>query len=302
MNKNIASNKIAFIGLGNMGNPMVKNLLKAGLDLRVYDKEKNIEKDLNGLTLYLADSITDVCKGVNLVITMLPNGDIVNDVLFGKNGVVENVKEGTTFIDCSTIDYKTTVNITQKLKSVGNFYLDAPVSGGVSGAVNASLTFMVGGDKQVYKDNLSVFKIMGKKIFHVGSNGSGQVIKACNNMILGINMIALAESFSLADKLGIDSKMLFDVSSCSTGSSWAMLNHLPIKDIVENSAANNDFKGGYSAALINKDLKIAKAALDSVNLKSPLANKASEIYEEFCLSENKNLDYSAIIKLISTIN
>ena len=293
--------KIAFIGLGNMGKPMAQNLAKKKYDVRVYDKNKINNNDFKSSNIYIAESIEEVCKGVDLVITMLPNGDIVKDVLLGDKGVIYNVNKKTTFIDCSTIDYKTTINIAKQIKKSGSFYLDAPVSGGVSGAINASLTFMIGGDKGVYQKYISIFNVMGKKIFHVGPSGSGQTIKTCNNMILGINMIALSEAFSLSKKLGIDSNVLFDVSSSSTGCSWAMLNHLPIKDVVENSAANNNFKGGYAADLMSKDLKIAKAALDSVKLKSPLARKASELYEQFCLKENKKLDYSAIIKLISNI-
>ena len=289
--------KIAFIGIGNMGFPMAKNLIKAGHEIIAYDKTKDNTNKLRQFGGRSANTVLEVVDDCNVVITMLPDGHIVKEVLLSKEGVVNNVKANTVIIDCSTIDYETTLEISGVCEEKKLFFLDAPVSGGVKGADDANLTFMVGGSEDCFKSNISLFKDMGAKVFYVGENGSGQAVKACNNMLLGIHMIALGEVFTLVDKLGIDQKIFFDVSSSATGSSWAMLHHLPVSNIVENSAANKNFKPGFAASMMNKDLKLAQTAANSKNLNTPLGKKASELYDEFCQGGLGSLDYSAIIKL-----
>jgi len=290
--------KIAFIGLGNMGGPMAANLVKAGYEVNSYDiiPERNISAEDKGCTR--KDSIKSSVTDADFVITMLPEGIHVKESYLGSEGIVNNVSSNTLLIDCSTIDAETTKNLGKITLEKRIKMIDAPVSGGTFGAENATLTFMVGGTTDSLKSAQPLLNAMGKKIIHVGNLGSGQIVKACNNMLLAISQIALGEVFTLAEKLGVDQKKLFQVSSEGTGMSWAMLNHLPIPGIVQNSAANNDFKPGFAASMMLKDLQLARSAADSVNFDTQLGSLAESIYEKFIKSGRGNLDYSAIIKLV----
>ena len=287
---------ISFIGLGAMGTPMALNLIKKKNNLFLYDINTKNYKHFSKNDSKICSNYIDLCKNSDIFISMLPDGKALTNLVLGKNGIINFIKKKSFFIDCSSIDYKTTIKVSNEFAKKGIKFIDAPVSGGVSGAKNASLTIMVGGSKNSYTHVKKILNVLGKNIIYVGKSGSGQIVKACNNMMLGINMIGVSEAFTLANHYGINSKTFFDVTSKSTGSSWAMLNHLPIKGIVKTSAANNKYKPGYSANLILKDLSIARDMAKKVSLKALMGSKAFEIYTSFCKKNKSNLDYSAIIQ------
>ena len=280
-----------------MGLPMSENLANAGNNVTVFDVNKSVYKKLKNKKINKIYDIQDIPADTNIVISMLPDGKSLNNVITGKNGIIGKIKENSSWIDCSSVDYDTTTKLYKLLKQKKVSLLDAPVSGGVSGAKNSSLTIMVGGDKHAFNKVHKCLLFMGKNVIYVGKSGSGQIVKACNNMMLGINMIGISEAFSLAIKFGIDKKVFYKICSNSTSSSWAMINHLPVKGLVENSAANNNFKPGYAAALIKKDLNISQAMAKKVKMKTILGKKAKNIYDKFCNNFSSNLDYSAIIKI-----
>ena len=287
---------ISFIGLGAMGTPMALNLIKNKYNLFLYDINTKNYKHFSNSNAKICNNYNDLSINSNIFISMLPDGKALSNLVLGKNGIINCIKKQSVFIDCSSVDYKTTIRVSNEFKKKGIKFLDAPVSGGVSGAKNASLTIMVGGNRNSYKHVARIFNALGKNIIYVGKSGSGQIVKACNNMMLGINMIGVSEAFTLASHYGINSKIFFDIVSKSTGSSWAMLNHLPIKGIVKTSAANNQYKPGYSAKLILKDLSIARDMAKKVSLKALMGSKAFEIYASFCKKNKSNLDYSAIVQ------
>ena len=290
--------KIAFIGLGNMGSGMALNLVKACHEVHIYDINTNTVDKLSKKGCIGHTNIISTVKEVSAVITMLPEGSHVREVFLGKTGVIENVKENTVLIDCSTIDIDSIKKVGKEAIKNNMHIIDAPVSGGIVGADNGTLTFMVGGREESFSLALPILNNMGKKIVHAGDLGAGQVAKICNNMILGISMIALGESFTMAKQLGLDQSKFFEISSKATGMSWAMLNHLPVADIIDTTAANNNFKPGFAASMMVKDLSLAQSAASSVNLKTPIGALALEMYKKFINEGNGDLDYSAIIKLI----
>ncbi len=283
--------KIGFIGLGNMGGKMVKNLLKANCEVIGYDlNEKFVEKLLpNGIKK--ARNLIDISGDTDVIITMLPNGNIVGEVY---NNIVENSKPGTLFIDCSTIDVDKARDLHKKCEVKNLLSLDAPVSGGVGGAEQATLTFMVGGTENAYKKALPLFEIMGKKSLLCGSAGSGQATKACNNMLLATTMIGVGEAFSLGENLGLDPKNLFEILSTSTGSCWAINNYCPIKNVGPSSPADNDYRPGFSADLMLKDLTIALKAIKSTNTSAPFGTKAQNNFQKMVDEDQGSLDFSAI--------
>lgn len=291
--------KISFIGLGNMGNPMALNLIRKKYKLNLYDLNSKLLKPFLKTNAKIINNLSDLSNNSNYFITMLPDGKALENLVFKANGILNKIKKNDILIDCSSVDYDTTIKVYKALSKRGAHFLDAPVSGGVSGAEKATLTIMVGGKKQVFNKAKFILDCLGKNIIYVGNSGSGQIVKACNNMMLGINMIGVSEAFKLSSKFGISSKTFFEICSTSTGSSWAMLNHLPIKDIVKTSAANNGYRPGYAAKLILKDLKIAKDMAEKVTLKTHMGKKAYQLYDSFCKKDNKNLDYRAIIKVLS---
>ena len=243
---------------------MVTNLLNTNYEVIGYDiNEKFVEK-LLPKGLKKASNLNDISKDIDIIITMLPNGEIVEEVL---DNIIDNFKPGTLITDCSTIDVDKAKNFHKKCEDKKLFSLDAPVSGGVGGAENATLTFMVGGTEDAYKKMLPLFEIMGKKSLLCGSSGSGQATKACNNMLLAITMIGVGEAFSLGNNLGLDPEKLFEILSTSTGSCWAINNYCPIKNVGPISPADNDFKPGFSADLMLKDLTIACKAIHQQILK-----------------------------------
>ena len=290
--------RIGFIGLGNMGLPMARNLAKAGHEVVGFDVVPVACKAAEQAGLKVAPEARDVLDGAETVVTMLPAGEHVRGVYLGPDGLLASAGKGTLFIDCSTIDVASSREVHQAAAEAGLPMLDAPVSGGVGGAEAGTLTFMVGGPEAAFAKGKPLFEAMGRNIVHAGGPGNGQAAKICNNMILGISMIAVSEAFTLGDKLGLDPKVLFDISSKASGSCWAMLNHNPVPGVVETSAANRDYKPGFAAAMMHKDLKLAQAAASHAGAATPLGAEAAALYTLFVNAGHGGLDYSAIIKLI----
>jgi len=290
--------RIGFLGLGNMGLPMAKNLLHAGHSIVGFDVVPAAQEAAAAAGLSVVAAPADVFTDVDAVVTMLPAGEHVRTVYTGDKGLLAGAAAGTLFIDCSTIDVATSRDVHAEAASRGHAMIDAPVSGGVAGAEAGTLTFMVGGEDTAFERAKPLLEIMGRSIVHAGGGGNGQAAKICNNMILGISMIAVSESFALGQKLGLDPKVLFDISSAASGSCWAMLNHNPVPGIVETSAANRDYRPGFAAAMMHKDLKLSQTAASQAGAATPLGAEATALYTLFVNAGNGGLDYSAIFKMI----
>jgi len=291
--------KIGFIGVGNMGGPMVVNLIGAGHAVTAFDPVAAALEKARAAGAEVAASAGHAAAAGEIVISMLPAGAHVREVYLADDGAIAAAQPGALFIDCSTIDVESARAVNSAAADAGFAMLDAPVSGGVAGAQAGTLTFMVGGSDEAFARAEPLLDVMGGKIVHAGPAGNGQVAKMCNNMILGITMIGVSESFMLAKRLGLDWQKLFDISSQASGSCWAMLNHLPVPGIVETSAANRDYKPGFSAAMMHKDLKLAEQAAIAAGAATPLGAQAAALYTMFVNAGNADLDYSAIIKLIA---
>ena len=290
--------KIGFIGLGNMGLPMAKNLVAAGHAVAGFDLAAASLEAAAAAGIATAGSAAEAVQGAEVIVSMLPAGQHVRAVYTGDGGVIAAAESGALVIDSSTIDVAAAREVSQAAEAAGLEMLDAPVSGGIAGAEAGTLTFMVGGSDQAFVRAKPFLEVMGKNVIHAGGPGNGQAAKVCNNMILGISMIALSEAFTLAEALGLGHRKLFEISSKASGSCWAMLNHLPVPGIVETSAANRDYKPGFSAAMMQKDLKLSQAAADQAGVATPLGAEAAALYTLFVNSGNEGLDYSAIVKLI----
>ena len=291
---------IGFIGTGNMGSPMALNLINAGYSVVSFDRSDKALESIKAVNGVIASSLQELAMTAETVITMLPTGDDVRKVYENDGGVIESVADNTLLIDCSTIDVENAQIVAKKASVRGLQMVDAPVSGGVTGAEAGTLTFMVGGSSEALERSRPLLATMGQNIVHAGKSGSGQAAKLCNNMMLGISMIATSEAFTLGQKLGLDPKTLFKIISTASGSCWAMQNHLPIPGIVENAASNANFKAGFAVAMMAKDLRLAELAARSVDASTPLGDKAADLYTSFEKTGNQNLDYSAIIKHISS--
>jgi len=293
------SDQISFIGVGNMGNPMAKNLMNAGKKVKVFDISKKMIEKAKKNNLEVVENLDDlITKETNIVITMLPEGKNSEDVYLGENGIINKVSKNCLIIDCSTIDIQTSIEIGKKATSLGIKMIDAPVSGGVMGAKRATLNIMVGGTKESFELALPILKIMGKNIFHAGEIGCGNGAKICNNMSLGITMIAASESLMLAKRLNIDIKKVHEIMKNASGNSWPISVYPPVPGLIEGTPSNNKYKAGFSSAMMAKDLKLANDASKSVNANTPLGKKALEIFSKFCESGNSEADFSAISKLI----
>ena len=282
--------KIGFIGLGNMGAPMAKNLAKNGLDVLGFDTDNSIK--LPEITMM--PSIPAILNEVDIVFTMLPSGLVVKDIV---TEFINNFNAESTLIDCSTIDVKTTKEVCQTLGNKKVHMLDAPVSGGVQGAKSGSLTFMVGGSRDDFDKLRFLFEYMGSRSVYCGKNGSGQTAKICNNMILGVTMIATCEAFALADKLELDREAMFDVVSTSSGYSWSMNSYCPAPGVGPKAPSDNNYIPGFSSDLMLKDLTLSQNAASETKASTPMGNLAMTLYKDFV--ENKNgsgLDFSAILK------
>jgi 3-hydroxyisobutyrate dehydrogenase len=289
--------KVGFIGLGNMGLPMALNLVKAGHAVAGNDVTPKGVEALTAAGGTAAKSLADAAEA-EIVITMLPAGQQVREVYLGASGILSKAKAGTLFIDSSTIDVESARAVAVEAEKRGMLMIDAPVSGGVGGAQGATLTFMAGGPAAAFEKAKPFLEKMGKTIVHAGGAGAGQAAKICNNMILGISMIAVSEAFVLAEKLGLDKQKLFDISSKSSGQCWSMTSYCPVPGPVPASPANNGYKAGFAAALMLKDLKLAKEAAQSVQANTALGAQAAEIYQDFARKGQSGADFSAIINLV----
>ena len=293
------SEVIAVIGVGNMGNPMAQNLVKAGKKVKVFDVSKKMIELAKEKKLDVVENLDDlITSEVTTVITMLPEGKNSKEVYLGDKGIINKVSKNCLLIDCSTIDIQTSIEIGKKATEKGIKMIDAPVSGGVMGAKNATLNIMVGGTKEAFDLALPLLKIMGKNIFHAGDLGSGNGAKICNNMSLGITMIAASESLMLAKRLNIDIKKVHEIMKNASGNSWPISVYPPLPGLIEGTPSNNNYKPGFSAGMMNKDLKLANDCAKKVNALTPLGEKALEIYDNFCKEGNNNKDFSAISKVV----
>ncbi|WP_435113900.1 3-hydroxyisobutyrate dehydrogenase [Candidatus Pelagibacter bacterium nBUS_36] len=293
------SELIAFIGVGNMGLPMAENLMKSGKKIKVFDVSKMTIDIAKEKKLDVVKNLDDlITTEVSTVITMLPEGKHSKEVFLGDNGVINKVSKDCLLIDCSTIDIQTSKEIGKKATEKGIQMIDAPVSGGVMGAQKATLNIMVGGSKKAFDLALPLLKIMGKNIFHAGDLGSGNGAKICNNMSLGIAMIAASESLMLAKRLNIDIKKVHEIMKNASGNSWPISVYPPLPDLIEGTPSSNNYRPGFSAGMMNKDLKLANDCAKSVNADTPLGKLALEIYEKFCKEGNDAKDFSAISKEI----
>ena len=288
--------KIAFIGLGNMGGGMAANLVKAGHSVNAFDlSAEALERSRNnGCVVFSA--VCDAVAGVDAVVSMLPNGKIVDGV-YGTD-IFGHAPAGAILLDCSTIDVDTARNVTADATTKGYEMVDAPVSGGIAAANGGTLTFMVGGSDSAFARAEPILKAMGKAVIHAGASGAGQAAKICNNMLLGIHMIGTCEAFALAEKLGLDLQKFYDISSVSSGQNWSMTSYCPVPGVGPVSPADNDYQGGFAAALMLKDLKLAMEAASSVGADTPMGKRASELYEAFDKAGQGGLDFSAIIKTL----
>lgn len=289
---------IGFIGVGNMGGPMARNLLKAGHAVKAFDLSAELVQKVVDAGGARATSAQDAASDVDAVITMLPAGKHVAQVYKGDKGILAAARPGTLFVDSSTIDVNTAREVIAAAEAKGMLMVDAPVSGGVAGAENAALTFMVGGSDAAFAKAKPLLQAMGKKIVHAGGAGNGQVAKVCNNMVLGISMIAISEAFVMAERLGLSAQAMFDIVSSSSGSCWALVNHCPVPGPVPGSAANRDYKPGFAAELMLKDLKLSQEAARASKVQTPLGAEATALFSEYVETGNGPSDYSGIIRMI----
>jgi len=288
---------IAFIGLGNMGGPMAANLVKAGHSVSGFDLSPASCDQARSDGVTIAGSTIDAVRDAEIVVTMLPAG---KHVLAVWTEILPSVKEGTLLIDCSTIDVESARKVHALAREQGRNLasLDAPVSGGVGGAKGATLTFMTGGTKDAFDRAEPILSRMGKKVVHCGEAGAGQAAKICNNMILGISMIGVAEAFVLGEKLGLSHQALFDVASTSSGQCWSLTTYCPVPGPVPASPANNGYKPGFAAALMLKDLKLAQEAALASGAPTPLGAEAAQLYALFNNAGHEGDDFSGIINFI----
>ncbi|MGV1003741.1 MAG: 3-hydroxyisobutyrate dehydrogenase [Candidatus Nanopelagicales bacterium] len=285
---------VAFLGLGNMGGPMAANLVNAGYTVRGFDPVPAAQEAAKGNGVTVLDTGAEAVQGADVVITMLPNGALVKDCYAQ---VMPKAVKGALFIDSSTISVDDAREINAYAAEHGFAQLDAPVSGGVKGAVAGTLAFMVGGTEDALQEARPVLDAMAGKIIHCGDSGAGQAAKLCNNMLLAVQQIAVGEAFVLAEKLGLSAQSLFDVITGATGNCWAIHTNCPVPGPVPTSPANNAFKPGFATALMNKDLGLAMAAVSSNGASAPLGSHAAQIYSEFN-EEHAGLDFSAVIETL----
>jgi 3-hydroxyisobutyrate dehydrogenase len=290
--------KIGFIGLGNMGGPMAANLVKAGHQVMGFDLAPALRDALAKAGGSAVASAGAAVAEAEVVITMLPAGPQVRQVYGGEGGVLERARQGALLIDSSTIDVESARAVAKAAGERGFDMLDAPVSGGVGGAAAGTLTFMVGGSEPGFARALPVLQAMGKTIVHAGPAGNGQAAKICNNMILGISMIAVSEGFALAEKLGLDWQKLFDISSKSSGQCWAMTSYCPVPGPVPAAPSNRDYQAGFTAEMMLKDLKLAQQAAQAAGATTPLGAEAAALYQMLANTGAGPKDFSAVFRMI----
>lgn len=283
--------KIGFIGLGHMGGPMAENLVKAGHSLTVYDVAPvSLEK------VKVATSLAELVKEVDYIVSMLPAGAHVREVYLGEEGLLAHVEQPIIYMECSTIDVQTAKAIHEAIAQKGGVCVDAPVSGGTASAAAGTLTFMVGGSEAAFLATKPILEGMGKKIFHAGDAGCGQMAKICNNMLLGISMIGVCEAFNLGKALGLSPQAFFDICKEASGQCWSLTQYCPVPDILPHTPANRNYEPGFMAKMMLKDLNLAEDAADSVAAAIPMGDKARDLYQAFCDAGGQDKDFSGIIE------
>jgi len=287
--------RIAFIGLGNMGLPMARNLARAGRSVTGYDVSAANLRAAGEGGVRAAASVADALRDAEMVVTMLPAGPQVREVYLGDGGVLASAAAGALLVDCSTVDVETARAAAAAAAAKGFAMLDAPVSGGTAGAAAGTLTFMVGGPEDALARAEPVLMEMGRAVIRAGGPGAGQAAKICNNMILGISMIGVCEAFALAERLGLDHQRLFDVASRSSGQCWSLTSYCPVPGPVPASPANRDYAPGFAASMMLKDLRLAQEAAATAGAATPLGAGAAQLYALFCAAGKGGTDFSGII-------
>lgn len=286
--------KIGFIGLGHMGGPMAANLVKAGHNLTVYDVVAVSLQDVK-----IASTLAELIKDVDYVVSMLPAGTHVREVYLSDNGLLAHATRPITYIECSTIDVQTAQDVHAAIEQKGGVCVDAPVSGGTASAAAGTLTFMVGGSDKAFLQVKPILEAMGKKIFHAGAAGCGQMAKICNNLLLGISMIGVCEAFNLGKALGLAPQAFFDIAKEASGQCWSLTQYCPVPGILPQTPANRDYEPGFMAKMMLKDLNLAEDAADSVAATTPLGDKARDLYQAFCDAGGQDKDFSGIIEWLA---
>ncbi len=290
---------IAFIGLGHMGKPMALNLLKHGHQLQVFDLAAEPVKELVAAGATAVDSVALAAKNAEIIITMVQSGEQVSQICLGEQGLFAQAQAKTLYIDCSSIDIATSRLLHHQAEEIGLAMVDAPVSGGVKGAADATLTIMVGGSEENFARAQPVLQFMAKKVIHAGPAGNGQAAKICNNMLLGISMIGVSEAFNLAQKLGLEAEKLYEISSNSSGQCWALTTYPPMPGLVESAPANRDYEPGFTGKMMLKDLLLSQNAAQSAGVTTPLGAEATSLYQIFVNLGLGDKDFSGIIKLLA---
>ncbi|MEE3044529.1 MAG: 3-hydroxyisobutyrate dehydrogenase [Pseudomonadota bacterium] len=289
---------IGFIGLGNMGGPMAANLVKAGHDVKVFDlSAEAVAKAVDG-GAGKAATVAEAASNVEFVVTVLPAGKHVLSVYDGPDGVIANAKAGTVLIDSSTIEVDAARKASELARAAGLGAVDAPISGGTAGAAAGTLTFMVGGSDADFARAKPILEGMGSNIIHAGDSGAGQAAKICNNMVLGVSMIAVSEAFMLAKRLGLDAQKLFDISSKASGQCWSLTSYCPVPGPVPTSPANRDYQAGFAVDMMLKDLKLAQQASAASGATTPMGALAESLYALYSNSGHGGMDFSAIVKML----
>jgi 3-hydroxyisobutyrate dehydrogenase len=287
--------KIAFIGLGNMGGGMAANLVKAGHEVRAFDLSEPALEAARAAGCSTFATAKEACQGTEAVVSMLPNGAIVRQVYW--DDVIGHAPEGAVLLDCSTIDVATAREVISVTEAHGYQMVDAPVSGGIAAAAGGTLTFMVGGSDEAFARAQPILAAMGKAVIHAGAAGNGQAAKICNNMLLAIHMIGTCEAFAMAQKLGLDPQTFYDISSVSSGQCWSMTSYCPVPGVGPTTPADNDYKGGFAAGLMLKDLNLAMEAAAGAGARVELGEHARAIYEAFA-KDNAATDFSGVIRTL----
>jgi len=288
---------VAFIGVGNMGGPMARNLLKAGYGVTAYDINPAILDPLVQAGALRSHSANTAVKGADVMVSMLPAGNHVRNVYL-EDGVLAHAEAGALLIDCSTIDIDSARAVHGAAEQAGYDFLDAPVSGGVGGAEAGTLTFMCGGSEKAFVRAEPILQKMGKRVVLAGGAGAGQAAKICNNMLLAIAMVGTCEAFVLAEKLGLDAQKLFDIASTSSGQCWSLTSYCPVPGPVPAAPANRGYTGGFAAGLMLKDLKLSQAAAQASGATTPLGAEATQLYSLFAAKGHAGVDFSGIIRML----
>src|SRR5579864_1093269 len=289
--------KVAFVGVGNMGGPMVRNLLKAQQQVCAFDLSAAALKPIVEAGAQAPGSIKEAVAGSEVVVTMLPAGQHVRSVYL-EDGVLRAAEKGALLIDCSTIDIDSARVVHGEAGKSGFDFLDAPVSGGVGGAEAATLAFMCGGSEKAFARAKPILEKMGKRIVHAGGPGAGQAAKICNNMLLAISMIGTCEAFALGEKLGLEHQKLFDIMSAASGQCWSLTTYCPVPGPVPTAPSNRQYSGGFATALMLKDLKLAQNAAQNAGATTPLGAESAQLYSLFAAKGNGAMDFSGIIKML----